>query len=69
MEQVNVCVCIIADSVPDLTVKLSFLFDCELTLLSFHLVVSSSSNVIFMSIMLCQWQAGATLLFFLFPEK
>lgn len=29
MEQVNVYVCIIADSVPDLTVKLSFLLDCE----------------------------------------
>ena len=47
MEQVNVCVCIIADSVPDLTMKLSFLFDCELTLLSFHLVVFCFPPVMF----------------------
>ena len=37
MEQVNVYVCIIADSVPDLTVKLSFLLDCEWSFVFLHL--------------------------------
>ena len=36
MEQVNVYVCIIADSVPDLTMKLSFLLDCEWSFVFLH---------------------------------